>query len=340
MGRHSIFRACVICIAIAGPSHAADDEGPLVQSLRLVQRFGTAEVVTPQFDEKVKGKLAKALGKTGVLSFPGIEGLMDSSTFDKLAGPDGKLDQAEIKAILEADSPASRKRLNPKIAAHLELLATSFDLIDETHRVAGQKLAEWIVRNHKAGEELHVTVVCTGNSRRSILGATMGNIAAAYYGMPEIRFHSGGTAPTAFNPRTITALKEIGVAIEPTGKEAPRGEPATANPIYRVQWGESGEPSLETVEFSKTYFDATNPQASFAALMVCSEADSACPFVKGASARISMPYLDPKIFDNSRYEAGKYAERRDDIGRLMLAVMMQVRNRSLQTASPTKNEAP
>ena len=53
-----------------------------------------------------------------------------------------------------------------------------------------------------------------------------------------------------------------------------------------------------------------------------------------------MPYLDPKIFDNSRYEAGKYAERRDDIGRLMLAVMMQVRNRSLQTASPTKNEAP
>ena len=27
------------------------------------------------------------------------------------------------------------------------------------------------------------------------------------------------------------------------------------------------------------------------------------------------------------YEAIKYAERRDDIGRLMLSVMMQVRNR-------------
>ena len=40
-----------------------------------------------------------------------------------------------------------------------------------------------------------------------------------------------------------------------------------------------------------------------------------------------MPYLDPKIYDDSTYEAHKYAERRDDVGRLMLSVMMQARNR-------------
>jgi hypothetical protein len=157
----------------------------------------------------------------------------------------------------------------------------------------------------------------------------MGNIAAAYYGMPEIRFHSGGTAPTAFNPRTIAALKNIGVEIEPTGQEAPRGEPKTANPTYVVRWGTG----MEATEFSKTYFDASNPQQGFAALMVCGEADAACPLVKGAAVRISMPYLDPKIYDDSTYEALKYAERRDDIGRLMLSVMMQVRNR-LNQESP------
>ena len=156
----------------------------------------------------------------------------------------------------------------------------------------------------------------------------MGNIAAAYYGAPEIIFHSGGTAPTAFNPRTISALNEIGVDVEPTGKEAPRGEPKTANPIYSVRWG-SG---MEATEFSKTYFDAANPQQGFAALMVCGDADASCPVVKGAAARISMPYLDPKIYDDSAYEAQKYAERRDDIGRLMLCVMMQVRNRLNQPA--------
>ena len=109
----------------------------------------------------------------------------------------------------------------------------------------------------------------------------------------------------------------------------PRGEPKTANPTFAVRWGTG----MEATEFSKTYFDASNPQQGFAALMVCGEADAACPLIKGAAARISMPYLDPKIYDDSTYEALKYAERRDDIGRLMLSVMMQVRNR-LNQQSP------
>ena len=216
---------------------AGDDVGPLVRSLWLVQRYGTAESVQPQNDQKLKGKLSKALGKEGILTAAGVQGLMDPSTFAKLAGDDARLDPAEVKKLVEADVPEARKRLNPKVIAHADLLTTSFDMIDEAHRDAGEKLVDWIVKNYKPGQPLHVTVVCTGNSRRSILGATMGNIAAAYYGMPEIRFHSGGTAPTAFNPRTVAALKEIGVEVEPTGSEAPRGEPKTANPVYTVRWG-------------------------------------------------------------------------------------------------------
>lgn len=306
---------------------AGDDVGPLVRSLWLVQRFGTAESVATRNDQKLKGGLTKALGKGRTLTAAGIQGLMDSSTFDKLAGGDGKLNATEVRKALDAEVPKSRWQLSPKVADHADLLTTSFDMIDERHREAGEKIADWIASNYKPGQALHVTVVCTGNSRRSILGATMGNVAAAYYGMPEVRFHSGGTAPTAFNPRTVACLKEIGIEIEPTGTEAPRGEPRTANPVYKVRWGKAGEPALEAIEFSKTYSDASNPQKGFAALMVCGEADAACPFVKGAALRVSMPYLDPKIYDDSAYEAAKYAERRDDIGRLMLSVMMQVRNR-------------
>jgi protein-tyrosine-phosphatase len=226
---------------------------------------------------------------------------------------------------LETTIPAIRKTLFPKVQAHADYLTTSFDLIDEAHGAAGKTLADWIAKNFQRGRPLHITVVCTGNSRRSILGATMGNIAAAYCGMPEIRFHSGGTAPTAFNPRTVAALKEIGVDVEPAGKEAPRGEPRTANPIYRVRWGDA--PEMEAAEFSKHYADPSNPQSDFAALMVCGDADAGCPFVKGATLRVSMPYLDPKLFDGGAYESAKYAERRDDMGRLMLAVMLQARLR-------------
>jgi arsenate reductase (thioredoxin) len=322
--------APVLVFSTCNASPEGDDVGPMVRSLWLVQRFGTADSADPGNDQKVKGDLAKALGKDNILTASGARTLMDPSTFAKLAGADGKLDASEVKKALDADVPSSRKRLNPQIESHLELLTTSFDMIDAPHQAAGKDLAEWIAKNHRPGQPLDVSVICTGNSRRSILGATMGNAAAAYYGMPEIRFHSGGTAPTAFNPRTIAALKAIGVEVEPTGLEAPRGDSKTANPIYKVRWGASGEPSMEATEFSKTYFDASNPQKGFAALMVCGEADEACPLVKGASTRISMPYLDPKIYDGSAFESAKYAERRDDFGRLMLAAMMQARNQIAQ----------
>jgi arsenate reductase (thioredoxin) len=328
MTRHNLISwlTPTLLLAPTMPCLAGDDVGALVRSLWLVQRHGTAESVQPQNDQKVKGRLSKALGKQGILTAAGVQGLMDPSTFAKLAGDKGQLDSTEVKKCLESDVPEARRKLNPRVAAYADMLTTSFDMIDETHRAAGEKLVDWIVKNDKPGQPLHVTVICTGNSRRSILGATMGNIAASYYGMPDIRFHSGGTAPTAFNPRTIAALKDIGVEIEATGQEAPRGEPKTANPVFTVKWGSD----LEATEFSKTYFDASNPQKGFAALMVCGEADAACPLVKGAAVRISMPYLDPKIYDDGTDEALKYAERRDDIGRLMLSVMMQVRNRLSQ----------
>ena len=272
----------------------ADDAGSFVRSLWLVQRYGTREANDPGNDQRTKGKLARALGKQGILEARGVQGLMDQSTFTRLAGLDGKLDSDETAKLLEGDVPVSRKSLIPALAAHAELLTTSFDMIDETHREAGEKLVDWIVKTYRRGEPLHVTVICTGNSRRSIMGATMGNIAAAYYGMPEVRYHSGGTAPTAFNLRHRDGLKEIGVEIEPKGSEAPRGEAGTANPKYVVRWGKRVTRPWNRLSSRRAYFDAGNPQAGFAALLVCGDADAACPVVKGAAIRISMPYLDPE----------------------------------------------
>ena len=320
----------IAALALAAGPAPGSDVGPLVRALWLVQRYGTADAADPANDQRVKGALFKALGKDGELTLSKLDGFMEPETFKKLAGADDRISPDGNRKAVETAVPESRNRLLPKVRQHADLLTTSFDMIEETHRLAGQKLVDWIAKNYRPGQPLDVVVVCTGNSRRSILGATMGNIAAAYYGMPEVRFHSGGTAPTAFNARTVNTLKEIGVEVEPTGKEAARGEPNTANPVYRVRWGspgETGEPSLEATEFSKHYGDPANPQQGFAALMVCGEADAACPFVKGAALRVSMPYLDPKIYDGGAYEAAKYAERRDDMGRLMLSVMMQARQR-------------
>ncbi len=224
----------------------------------------------------------------------------------------------------------SRNRLNSKLRDHAAALSNSLDKVDPAHRESAGRLAEWIAANHRPGQRLNVIVVCTGNSRRSILGSSMGNLAAAYHGLPEVRFFSGGTEISAFNSRTITALKSIGFEIVPTGDEAPRGETNTVNPVYRVSWGEG----FETREFSKRYSDPANPSEGFAAMMICSEADKECPQVQGASVRIPIPFADPKAFDGTAFEAAKYAERRDDIGRVMLFVMQQVRERIDSKSKP------
>ncbi len=311
----------LIAIAIAGSVPVVPDVGPFVRFLWLVQQNGTPEAVDPANDSKLQATLAKALSKDGVVSRNELGVFMKPDRFEKIAGADGSIDPAEASQALEASTPESRTKLHPQLREHAAFLTTTFGRIDPGHRDAAEKLAHWIAANYRQGQPLDVIVVCTGNSRRSILGSSMGNLAAAYFGLPEIRFHSGGTDPTAFNSRTVATLKSIGFEIEPTGQEAPRGEPKTANPVYRITWAGG----FETQEFSKRYSDAANPQTGFAAIMVCSEADEGCPFVKGAALRLSMPFLDPKTYDGGAFESAKYAERRDDIGRVMLSVMLQAR---------------
>ena len=308
-----------------------NDVGPLVRALWLMQSYGVPAAANPKNDVSLKSLLAKAQANDGLLQLSELGGLMHPDTFEKLAGSDGKIDAEEVTGALASAVPATRNKLNKQLSAHAEFLTTSFDMIDELHRETGTKLSKWIADNYKADTQLHLTIVCTGNSRRSMMGSSMGNLAAAYYGMPNIQFHSGGTAPSAFNQRTVKTLRGIGFEIDPTGKEAERGNSKTPNPIYRVAWGEG----LEILEFSKRYADDSNPQSGFAALMVCSEADSECPNVKGAALRLSLPYLDPKIYDDGIFEDAKYAERRDDIGRFMLSMMAQAR-REMESRQPAR----
>jgi hypothetical protein len=332
----------IVALALgAGPANNGD-AGPLVQALWLVQQYGTADSADPANDQRVKGVLFKAIGKEGVLTLSKLDGLIEPDTFKKFAGADDRLSAAEINSAVETSVPESRVSLLPQVREHADFLTTSFDMISEAHRLAAHNLADWIASNYKPGQPLDVIAVCTANSRRSFLAETMGNIAAAYYGMPEVRFHSGGMASSAFNVRAIKTLKEIGVEIEPAGREAPRGEPKTPNPVYRVRWGtpaNTGGSSFEALEFSKQFSDPANPQQGFAALVVCAEADDECPVVKGAAARISMHFLDPKIYDDGAYESRKYTERRDDMGRVLLSAMLQAKKRLTSTGRATQSRS-
>lgn len=58
--------------------------------------------------------------------------------------------------------------------------------------------------------------------------------------------------------------------------------------------------------------------------MVCSSADKGCPIVFGCDFRLSLPYDDPKDFDDTDLEEEKYDERVRQIGREFLFSLSQV----------------
>lgn len=315
-------RLTLAALALAGLAAVPAEPAPsrVAVALAFCHRYALPAAVASGKDRALKVKLTAALAKSADLAWDAE--LFDEATFRALAGG-GSIAVEKMERLVIESTPQSRRDLHPKTRLHADLLSTQFDLVEEQHRKPADDLAAWVVKNYQPGKPLGVIAVCTGNTRRSMLSATMGNIAAAYHSLPEVRFYSGGTDPDAFNPRTVATLKEIGVEIDPTGKEAPRGKKGDPNPIYSVRWGKG----LETTEFSKLYADPHNPRTGFAAILVCSEADSACPQVAGASGRFPLPFLDPKAFDGAAFESGKYAERRDDIGRVMLSVLLQARRR-------------
>lgn len=184
------------------------------------------------------------------------------------------------------------------------------------HEGSVQKLSQWLTKRGKQKSE--VVVVCTGNSRRSILTSTLGNVIAVYRSWPGVRFYSAGTAPSAFNSRTITALKAIGVEITATGNFAKPGNAGEKNPQYQVRWGKGKDDF--TLEYSKALGDALLPVKDFAALLVCSEADKECPTVTNAGLRVAMPFEDPKAFDGKPNEAEEYAKTRDLIAQILLKI--------------------
>ena len=296
-----------------------------LKALSFAQHFAKPAALKPENDRQLKTTILKSLQeKPPIVSFVEVQDIFEEKEFAAWS-KNKELTIAQMDALM-AKLFEPRKTMIPELREHLDLLTTQLDMIDVPHQRAANQLAGWLVENKANEQWTHINVICTGNSRRSVMGAAMGNAAATYWGLAGVTFHSGGTAPSAFNARTIEALRQIKFKVTNTEHEAERGKANEANPIYRVDWGAS-----YAKEFSKLYTHELNPQKDFAAILVCDEADEACPTVEGASIRISAPYFDPKAYDNTSLEAAKYAERRDDIGRLMLSALMQAR-RQLQTA--------
>lgn len=214
---------------------------------------------------------------------------------------------------IQAPDMTQNPQLNAEIETELAQFEASFNEIPEERKASLNALADYIREQVLAGKPADVTFICTHNSRRSHMSQLWAKAAAVKCDLPQVNTYSGGTEATAFNPRSVKALRACGFAIS---------DGAGENPHYTVTLGEGIEP---VEAFSKKYDDPFNPQSEFCAVMTCSDADEACPIVRGADARVSLPYIDPKLSDNTPQEDSTYLARSREIGRELYWAMRQVK---------------
>ena len=203
--------------------------------------------------------------------------------------------------------------LNPTTLAFAERLKSQFNKIPGSRKERLDQLSHVLTEELSSNGIVHINVICTHNSRRSHIGHLMLEIGASYFDL-NIHSYSGGTEATQLNPRVITAWKELGIHASANGNKE--------NPRYQLDLYSDG--SQSGYYFSKVFDHEVNPSGRFIALMVCDHADANCPFIPGAFNRFSLPFMDPKAYDDSDQEAQAYIDKNYEIGREIFYVLSQV----------------
>lgn len=178
-----------------------------------------------------------------------------------------------------------------------------------------QPLIDFLAKKLHKNEPIRLNFICTHNSRRSHLSQVWAQTLAHFFNLGNIFCYSGGTEATAVYPMIIETLKRSGFKVQCPleGK----------NPVYYIKFSENEHP---VIGFSKKMDDPFNPQSNFGAIMTCTEADTGCPVVPGAEMRISLPFEDPKKFDDTPERSLGYMKRNEQISTELFYVFSQLNN--------------
>lgn len=206
---------------------------------------------------------------------------------------------------------ATTESLYPNLQRYLNERVSEFESISSERQAALAKVAEYVRERISKSQPARLTFICTHNSRRSHFSQIWAQIAADYYGLSGVESYSGGTEATAFNPRAVAALQRCGLRIDTEDAKS-------TNPRYAVY---TSDASIPQICFSKVYDASPNPTVDYCAVMTCSQADDACPLVMGCNLRMPIRYEDPKVADDTEFEAQRYDERASQICREMLFMM-------------------
>ena len=207
------------------------------------------------------------------------------------------------------------KAIKPTLFPEIEKLIKEINTqtISNQRKDVLKPLTEFIQSKISTNQEIRINFICTHNSRRSHLSQVWAQTMANYFNIKNVFCYSGGTEATALFPIVAETLQNSGFQINTISKNG--------NPIYSIKYA-ANEPPI--IGFSKKLDDDFNPKSEFAAIMTCSHADGACPFIAGAEKRIPITFEDPKAFDNTPQQVEKYNERSLQIATELFYVFSQI----------------
>lgn len=189
------------------------------------------------------------------------------------------------------------------------------DSISANRKVMLEPMIDFIRNKSSANEDIRIQFICTHNSRRSHFTQIWAQTMASYFGINRIFSYSGGTECTSLFLKVAETIKNIGFDVNVISPGS--------NPVYSINYTDNTHP---VIGFSKTIDNHFNPTSAFLAVMTCSQADEACPFVAGAEQRISLPFDDPKIFDDTNQQDEKYNECSRQIATEMYFVFKSIKH--------------
>lgn len=210
-------------------------------------------------------------------------------------------------------------KVNENLQGNTAQLVREFDQIPQERKDQLVKIGEALISKKAETNEASALFVCTHNSRRSHIADTWFKFGLVYYGVSGFASYSGGLEATAFNPSTLAALERVGFTLAYNKK--------VDNPVVSITPGNFPVWQMK----SKKYTHQINPKSDFMAIMVCSDADKSCPVMAGASGRFSLPYDDPRYYDNTPSEELKYDETVATIGREMLYLIHYIKREIILT---------
>ena len=182
----------------------------------------------------------------------------------------------------------------------IKIVDTIFDMeVSNKRAIMLNKIVNYINKKSSENKISKLNFICTHNSRRSQFCQFWATFFSNYYNI-RCEAYSGGTVETEVYKSVLNNIRDYGFNVSFT---------ECNNPTYVIKFKNINLGNY----FSKFYYDFENPKNEFAAIMTCSDADINCPFVGGSEIRFSLPYEDPKKYDNLKSEKNDYKNTSEKI---------------------------